>query len=369
MQNPENISGKYMIRLASCSITAGAGRALLCDLQRGAYYLVPLSFHELVNDCQGWQVGAIYAEYGPDNKQALDEFFTFMTTGEFIFLSDHAADAERFTPLSADIASPEHIQNAIIDIDDASPVPPTAIIPRLVDLGCTFIQVRAFSPMKADEVISVARATEETPCRNIEFIVPYDDSYDNNKTLTDYFFHNQRIGGIVCYNAPREKTDLFVGDQIYINHTTETIGSEKHCGVFGPAYFTSNVMHFLESQQHNTCLRKKIAIDKRGFIKNCPSMQQHYGNITDTPLEAVVNHEAFRRLWSIHKGMVKQCRDCEFRHVCTDCRAYLEDPGDIYSKPLKCGYDPYSATWSHWATHPLKQKAIDHYELSAIIRP
>ncbi|MGO4294432.1 grasp-with-spasm system SPASM domain peptide maturase [Chitinophaga sp. RAB17] len=369
MNDPESTARKYMIRLASCSITAGAKRALLCDLQRGAYYLVPRSFSDLIDNYHGWQIQAIYDEYGPENKQALDEFFAFMIAGEFIFLSDHAADAERFIRCSPDIDSPGIIQNAIIDIDKASPVPATSIIPQLIDLGCLSVQIRAFSRMNADELISLAMTTEETACRNIEFIVPFDHSYENNQTLTDYFFYNQRIGGIVCYNAPRRKMDLFVGDQIYISQTEEEISSEKHCGIIGPAYFAANQKHFLESQQHNTCLWKKIAIDKRGFIKNCPSMQQHYGNIADTPLKQVVNDEGFRHLWGIHKEMVKQCRDCEFRHVCTDCRAYLEEPADIYSKPLKCGYNPYSATWSNWATNPLKQKAIDHYELREAIRP
>ena len=38
-------------------------------------------------------------------------------------------------------------------------------------------------------------------------------------------------------------------------------------------------------------------------------------------------------------------KDCKFRYICTDCRAYLANPNDMYSKPLKCNYNPYSATW------------------------
>jgi hypothetical protein len=35
----------------------------------------------------------------------------------------------------------------------------------------------------------------------------------------------------------------------------------------------------------------------------------------------------------------------------------------IYSKPLKCGYNPYTAIWEDWSTNPLKKKAIDFYKL------
>ena len=29
----------------------------------------------------------------------------------------------------------------------------------------------------------------------------------------------------------------------------------------------------------------------------------------------------------------------------TDCRAYIQDKNNIYSKPAKCNYDPYNAEW------------------------
>lgn len=36
---------------------------------------------------------------------------------------------------------------------------------------------------------------------------------------------------------------------------------------------------------------------------------------------------------------------CEFRYICIDCRAYLVAPENIYSKPQKCGYDPFTNKW------------------------
>jgi hypothetical protein len=61
------------------------------------------------------------------------------------------------------------------------------------------------------------------------------------------------------------------------------------------------------------------------------------------------------------------CKDCEFRYICTDCRAYLEDPYNEYSKPLKCGYDPYTGEWSEWSTNPLKQAAIKYYGMEETV--
>lgn len=94
----------------------------------------------------------------------------------------------------------------------------------------------------------------------------------------------------------------------------------------------------------NSCLNKKIAIDKSGFIKNCPSSRKIYGHITETKLIDVID-EQFSSVWKINKDQIKECKDCEFRYICTDCRAYLKDSCDIYSKPEKCKYNPYEGIW------------------------
>jgi hypothetical protein len=74
----------------------------------------------------------------------------------------------------------------------------------------------------------------------------------------------------------------------------------------------------------------------------------------------------FRSAWHIKKDMIKKCRDCEFRYACTDCRAYLEDPQDILSKPLKCGYDPYTGTWDNWGRERAEHWVITHYGLEGL---
>jgi hypothetical protein len=68
------------------------------------------------------------------------------------------------------------------------------------------------------------------------------------------------------------------------------------------------------------------------------------------------------------KDQIEVCKDCEFRYICTGCRAYLEDPEDIHSKPLKCGYNPYTCEWEEWSTNPLKQKAIEHYGMQELVK-
>jgi len=85
------------------------------------------------------------------------------------------------------------------------------------------------------------------------------------------------------------------------------------------------------------------------------------------PLNKAINKRGFKKYWKVTKDIIEVCKDCEFRHVCTDCRAYTErtkfNNGIDLSKPLKCGYNPYSNKWTEWSTNPLKKEAIMFYGL------
>jgi SPASM domain peptide maturase of grasp-with-spasm system len=130
-----------------------------------------------------------------------------------------------------------------------------------------------------------------------------------------------------------------------VRYRREAIDSPRCCGRIHPGYFAIDLETFAEGQRHNTCLNRKISIDARGEIKNCPSMARSFGNLRDTSLHSALAQRDFAALWSINKDQIAICKDCEFRYVCTDCRAYLADERDLYSKPSKCTYDPYTAEW------------------------
>ena len=96
-------------------------------------------------------------------------------------------------------------------------------------------------------------------------------------------------------------------------------------------------------------------------------MQKTFGNVKTKLLKDVLNDQSFKELWHINKDIINKCKDCEFRYVCSDCRAFTEIPEDIYSPPLKCGYDPVTNEWTDWSTNPLKLSAISFYRLGEIM--
>ena len=74
-------------------------------------------------------------------------------------------------------------------------------------------------------------------------------------------------------------------------------------------------------------------------------MSKIYGKIDDVNLSDVVNIEGFTSLWYINKRMIFECKLCEYRYMCIDCRAYRVSE-DIYSRPLKCRYDMNQCKWN-----------------------
>ena len=74
-------------------------------------------------------------------------------------------------------------------------------------------------------------------------------------------------------------------------------------------------------------------------------MRRKFGNIQKDSLLESLSMDGFRDAWMIKKDDIKICQDCEFRHICTDCRAFIDNPNDKYSHPAKCEYNPYQAKW------------------------
>jgi SPASM domain peptide maturase of grasp-with-spasm system len=203
--------------------------------------------------------------------------------------------------------------------------------------------------------------------KHIGLIIKYDFEKDEIfiKSLTST---KLRLSKIILHSSIEEKAlDFKSFNLTLVTYIEKNLKSFNFCGVVDQGYFSTRMLHFTESQNHNTCLNRKITVDGEGNIKNCPSMLESFGNIKDTTLQEALDKPNFKKYWNITKNQIEVCKDCEFRHICTDCRAYIEDSENQYSKPLKCGYNPYNNVWEEWSSNPLKQKAIEYYDMQGLV--
>ena len=326
---------------ANCIPVKGARRSTICDLQLYRFDFIPNGLYHILTTMKDLSIGKIKAAFNVSQHRIIDEYFDFLVEKDYGFF---CPDPRLFPDLELTWMAPQPITNAIIDVDEQSRHPFASIFSQLDALGCLALQLRFFSAVSLEETRNILEMTRRGTLRHIDLLLPYSDGLSDD-VLCDLCFEHQRISRIVVYAAPTSRIVKVSQTKVPIRFTTSRCDSPTCCGDVSPRYFAINIEHFTEAQTWNTCLNRKISISSDGHIRNCPSLPQSFGHISTTPMSAAVMSPHYKDLWGITKDQVKVCRDCEFRYICTDCRAYREDPADMASKPLKCGYDPYSAEW------------------------
>jgi SPASM domain peptide maturase of grasp-with-spasm system len=338
------MSSSFFRLYVCCLLVKGVKRSMVCDVQRGSFNLIPNGLHEILTTHGTKSMEAVKAAYQHQYDETIEEYFGFLVENEFGFYCDEE-DLALFPDIDLQWDEPAHITNAIVDVNTQSQHDYSQIFDELEQLGCKHFQLRCYTQKPLDYFEEILAGLENRCIVSVEFIIKNtsETTLENLKTWTDKY---PRIHNMIVHSAAENKmAHLDASGMGNIVFMKQEIDGEAHCGMISKDYFSINLKTFTESQKHNTCLNRKISIDAEGNIKNCPSMTKSYGNIKDTTLKEAIEKQGFKDVWYIHKDQIEVCKDCEFRHICTDCRAYIQDPNNIYSKPAKCSYDPYTATW------------------------
>lgn len=359
MSNENN--HKYFKLYAHCLPVKGASRAIICDLKRlPGYYLIPNSLYEVLLATRVTPYIDLVNSYSGDDRSTLNDYFEFLINHELGFWCDEQ-ELNYFPDLPLDWDYPSDISNAILDIAEYSTHPYGKIFKELAELKCHNIQIRSYDVISLNRIRDVLQLTVGMPFFYIELLTKYDEETDSDqwsKLLEEFPALSKIIVHSTCRNKVIFEEESSSGSLFFIN---QSISSSSHCGYIHKDYFSSSIELFTESQSRNTCLNKKISIDVDGNIKNCPAMLRNYGNIRTQSLQETLAIDEFQQLWHINKDQIHICKDCEFRYICVDCRAFLQDPANSFSKPLKCGYNPYTEKWENWEKNELSQKAIAFY--------
>ena len=329
---------------AHCIAVKGASRSIICDIQRGTYDFIPESLYQFGQEVDKKPINEIVNEYSNDEKEIATSYINFLIDSEYAFLTKHP---EYYPALNKEYKNTMMIDNAIIDWDADSRYNYQNITSQLQQLNCQNIELRFFDNISFDKLEEILGNFAYGPVRSIEILLKYSANSSFISRVENLITNHARISLICIHTIPEQIiSSIDCGPQILL--TPESIKDETHCGIVNSSFFSVNQNLFLESLQYNNCLNAKVSIDRKGNIKNCPSMQFSFGSIDEISLEKVVESDDFQKMWKINKDMIDTCKDCEFRYICTDCRAYTTDNNRHYSKPKKCTYNPYKATWEEY---------------------
>ena len=337
---PYETTKPYFKLFANCIAVKGAKRSTVCDLMRGNIHFIPNDLYGILQEYKNKSLDEIYADYESEIHANINGYFDFLEKNELGFW---CSEPQCYPDLDLSWDAPGLITNAIIDVDENSNHDFKNIFTQLHQLGCKGVQLRCYAAFPLKKLHETLELLLSSRLSSIEIFIKHSEecTIEAYKTLASMSV----VTAVYIHSASFDDIEVVGGGSV-VKFTQTVLESSAHCGIINSSYFISNINVFTEAQQHNTCLNRKISIDVNGDIKNCPSMAIAFGNICNTKLADVVQNEEFRFKWVIKKDQIEICKDCEFRYVCTDCRAYTQNSGDQYSKPLKCNYDPYTATWN-----------------------
>ncbi|SJN49802.1 hypothetical protein FM107_19250 [Sphingobacterium sp. JB170] len=329
----------YFLLFSCCVPVKGAKRSIVCDLQREDYLSIPNVLYEILTTFRGHRIADIKEYFNNKHDAVIDDYFTYLKDQQYGFFTD---DTEQFPLLDTKhFFNYQTVTNAVVDFDDNSKHDIKTIVDQLSALGCESLEIRFFSYRTLSAIEELLNSTQDSTLRSIHVLMKYGDGYTEESILM-LQRRIPRLKRILVHSAPADQ--LHEHTDIILYFCKEKVSSEQCCGVVSPWYFTINTPSFVEAKSYNSCLNKKIGIDTQGRIKNCPSMVKSYGNIQTKTLDDIVHHTDFRDIWSVTKDKIEVCKDCEFRYICQDCRAYVSDKDNFLSKPAKCNYNPYNDT-------------------------
>lgn len=346
---------------SSCKLVKGAKRSVIIDYGRGEVQLIPNEYYDLVQEINRKKVSESIEAVDADSKGSFLQFIEYMLVHEYGFLTENIA----LFPEIATTFDDDQIllKDAIVELDEEvfNEEDFRSLLFQINEMRCNDIQLRISSNTNRTFIEKVMRLVDET---NILFVEMY---LVNAGKITkdewhDVFKAHAILSHVHVYSAAEDKAIEFrlqtegfhpieIGKLQY--HTINF--KEGCCGVisFNSLNFSDIATHHFH-QKHNGCLFKKLTIDKMGNIKNCPKMTKTYGNFKDNRIQDVMQQKNYQSLWNVKKDDIAICKDCEFRYNCSDCRAFTQKTDDDHSKPLKCGYNPYTNEWTEWSINPLK---------------
>lgn len=350
MKNKEQVFCLY----ACCRPVKGAAVSIVCDLQRGGFIYIPNACYEVLTQCRNQPLSAILKVFEDADAALVEEYFEYLIHHEYGFYTD---EPERFPDMDLHFETPDLINNAIIDHDAASNHPYPKIFGELEMLGCKFLELRFFAPVSMKELKLILEEMRGRLFRNVDVYLPYTEEWEPEPVIAEILAPYSIVGNFMVHSSPRSY-DYWFEHPYMLRYKKQVISSASCCGNISMNNFSVNVRTFTEALHFNSCLNKKISIDAGGRVMNCPSMKEQFGHCREVSLLDVVKKDAFNRFGNLTKDQISVCKDCQFRYICTDCRAYLNDP---LAKPSKCGYDPYQNTWAgepSFSPHALNESRL-----------
>lgn len=317
---------KYFRLFSSCIPIKGKNKSLIYDLQRNDVYEISNNFCEVIPIIESNKIEDIQNE-----NPILVNFLKKLVNDEIGFFCD---DPTQFPKLSNKWEIPNIIRNSIIEISAESHHDFEKVFSDLNKLLCRNILL-LFRYAPTEKIIK--EILEEATRENITYIEIWAQNFIKTKKITGEF---KNLRKIVFINSKkkREKKE----NSCIIKYSAYK-SFEELCEKT-PLKYYATTNFYNESLKFNSCLNRKLSIDKNRKIKNCPFLNFNFGDYNENNILKIVNSEEFQKLWYINKDKINECKECQYRYICPDCRAFTKN-NQFDNKPRFCSFDTHTAKY------------------------
>lgn len=340
---PEDV---YFYLFADCILTKGYTRTMITDTSRKELHFVDNSYYEVLLLCRQHKIGEIVEML--DTEDDISRLKIFLTELSDKGLGTFVHDINLFPEIEKVWDHPSVITNAIIDVRDVAH-DYGKIFRELDELGCEAVEMRIYKAFSIGEMRSVLLSSAGKRFRHLQLVTKFAGPDSSPEVLKDLVAEFTYLF-ITVHTTPEDVCQAFndvIEREQRIYYVKQHIDSDQCCGnIYFESFRIPKIKNISENLLYNGCLNRKISVDEHGNIKNCPSLPTVYGNARTDSFRDILDKQEFRSPWKINKDMILECSDCEYRAICTDCRAFIKDSNNILSKPAKCGYDPYTGIWN-----------------------
>ena len=285
-------------------------------------------------------------DFNLSTQSKIKKFINLLLTEDVLFSDNHMQNPP-FSKMSNYWDKPNEIENCIVDVTDKMP-DWDLLFSQLLSLQCEALQIRCYSELiDIDVVVQILEKLQGTCISQVEFMIKgknlnskiaYGELFEKFPSLVFVMLHSSIQN--VCHEITINNTPI---RRLLILQKRPLL-SEKQCGSIKMDMLGQPSTNFCtELKSHQGCLNRKVSMRSDGQICNCPSLKKNYGSDL-SKLNSIVRTKDFQNIWNLKNDFVKVCKNCEFRYVCTGCRAYLETP-DSREKPAGCQYDPVKGVW------------------------
>lgn len=342
----------YFKMFANCQIVKGFTRGIIIDLQNQSYLYLPLLLIEVLEKTEQLSIEELIDSYDsmPNASEVIKSFLAQLSGKGYGFVTNKP---ENFPEIKWDFQSPYIISNAVIYFNDITNK--NTLFQQLSGMGTESIGF-VLRKLSCEVVSEIHAKVKGKRFKSIQiFYENISDAYENIlkiiPSLTPLLTH------IFLFNC--EESGVIKNNNVVIIKTKSPLSIIRETKSFSsPKNFAVNIMHFRESLRFNTFLNCKVAIDEDGEIKNAFNSNQSFGNISNNDIKSIVSTIGFQKHWFVHKGLIDVCKDCEFRHICSDNRIPKQRVDSTWYHESECNYNPYIAKWSDEAGYKSVKESV-----------